>query len=436
MKIIKQMTTAVILFFVLAAVAGAQGLPRAKSAEELGFSAERLKRISAVFEADVDKETIPGAVVLIARKGKVALLEAFGYQDREKKILMSRDSIFRIASMTKPFTSLSVMMLVEEGQIQLAHPVSRYLPEFKNLQVGVEKMEAGTGKKTLILVPPDREMTVQDLLRHTSGITYGVFGKSLVKDLYNKTKEANPFDFNQTNTEMVTKLSKLPLAFQPGTTWDYSQSTDVLARLVEVISGVEFDAFIATRITKPLKLVDTAFWAEGEKRAARLAEPQIDPATGKKPGVLNVRERPRWISGGVGLVSTAADYGRFCQMLLNKGVLEGVRLVAPRTIDLMTANHLPPGIQFVSGAQAPFGATLPSPEVGQGFGLGVAVRIDPGLNAMPGSVGDFSWSGIYGTYFWIDPKEQLIAVLMMQAQAPRLHYCYLLRDLVYQAILR
>ncbi|MBA4394183.1 MAG: serine hydrolase [Desulfobacca sp.] len=328
------------------------------------------------------------------------------------------------------------MMLVEEGKIQLAHPVSRYLPEFKNVQVGIEKVDPGTGKKILLFEPPSREMTVQDLLRHTSGITYGVFGKSMVKDLYHKTKEGNPYDFIQTNAEMVTKLSKLPLAFHPGTTWDYSQSTDVLARLVEVISGVEFDAFIAERITKPLKLSDTSFWTEGEKRAARLAEPQVDPTTGKRPSVIPVLQRPKWISGGGGLVSTALDYGRFCQMLLNKGVLEGVRLVAPKTIEFMTVNHLPPGTPFAAGNQALFGAVLPSPESGQGFGLGFAVRIDPGLNPMPGSLGDFYWGGSYGTYFWIDPKEQLIAILMMQAPALRLHYRYLLRDLVYQAILR
>jgi CubicO group peptidase (beta-lactamase class C family) len=439
MKIITRIMAGIVFFMLLATIAGAQGLPRAKTPEEVGLSAERLKRISAGFQADVDKGAIPGAVVMIVRKGKVAYFEAIGYQDREQKIPMKRDSIFRIASMSKPFTSLAIMMLAEEGKIQLFEPASRYLPEFKDLKVGVEKTDPATGQKELILVAPDREMTVQDLMRHTSGITYGIFGKSMVKDLYSKTKEGNPFDFsfNQTNAEMVTKLSKLPLATQPGTTWEYSQSTDVLGRIVEVVSGLELDAFIAERISKPLKLSDTGFWAEGEKQAGRVAEPQIVPATGKRPLMIpEATKRPRWISAGGGMLSTAADYARFCQMFLNKGILDSVRLVAPKTVDLMASNHLPPGTRIAPGAWAQFVGSLPSPEMGQGFGLGFCVRTESGLNPSPGSVGDYYWAGANGTYFWIDPKEQLVAVLMMAAPAPRLHYRALMRDYVYQAIIK
>lgn len=436
MKIVTRIMAATILFMLLVTIAGAQELPKAKTPEEVGLSSERLKRISTGLQADVDKGAIPGAVVIIIRKAKVAYHEAFGYQDREKKIPMKHDSIFRIASMTKPFTSLAIMMLVEEGKIQLGYPVSRYLPEFKELKVGIEKTDAATGRKELVLVPPDREMTVQDLLRHTSGITYGIFGKSMVKDLYN-IKEGNPFDFNQTNAEMVTKLSKLPLQYQPGTVWDYSMSTDVLGRIVEVVSGLELEAFIAERITKPLKLSDTSFWAEGEKRAMRIAEPQVDPATGKRPGLFHdSMQRPKWIAGGAGMISTAADYARFCQMFLNGGILDGVRLFSPKTIELMSANHLPPGIQFSPVSYPLFQAIIPSPEVGQGFGLGFAVRTEAGRNALHGSVGDYFWAGAYGTYFWIDPKEQMAVVLMMHAPPLRLHYRYLMRGFVYQAIVK
>ncbi|OGP73481.1 MAG: hypothetical protein A2V86_02465 [Deltaproteobacteria bacterium RBG_16_49_23] len=417
-------------------MASAQGLPKAETPEAVGFSSERLKKISAALQADVDKGVIPGAVVTIVRKGRIAYYEPIGYQDREKKIPMKHDSIFRVASMTKPFTSLAVMMLVEEGKIQLGYPASRYLPEFKDLKVGVEKTDAATGRKELVLVPPDREMTVQDLLRHTSGITYGIFGKSMVKDLYN-VKGGNPFDFNQTNAEMVAKLSKLPLQYQPGTAWDYSMSTDVLGRIVEVVSGLELDAFIAERIAKPLKLSDTGFWAEGEKQAMRVAEPQVDPATGKRPPLFHdSMQRPKWIAGGAGMLSTATDYARFCQMFLNGGVLEGVRLVSPKTIGLMTANHLPPGIPFSPVSYPLFQAIIPSPEVGQGFGLGFAVRTEAGRNALHGSVGDYFWAGAYGTYFWIDPKEQMAVVLMMHAPPLRLHYRYLMRGAVYQAMVK
>jgi CubicO group peptidase (beta-lactamase class C family) len=338
--------------------------------------------------------------------------------------------------MTKPFTSLAIMMLAEQGKLQLAYPVSKYLPEFKDLKVGVERTDPTTGTKELLLESQDREMTVQDLMRHTSGITYGIFGKSMVKDLYNQ-KGANPFDFSQTNAQMVTKLSKIPLQYQPGTTWDYSMSTDVLGRIVEVVSGMELDAFITEKITKPLKLSDTAFWAEGEKRVARLAEPQVDPATGKKPALFHDSlQRPNWIAGGAGMISTAADYARFCQMFLNGGTLDGVRLVSPKTIELMSANHLPPGTKYSPVSYTLFQGIIPSPEAGQGFGLGFAVRTDTGRNALPGSMGDYFWAGAYGTYFWIDPKEQMTAILMMHAPALRLDYRYLMRNLVYQALVK
>ncbi len=432
MTITKRMTFATLFFVLVASMASAQGIPQATNPEEVGISKERLERISAWLQTDVEKKVIPGAVVMVLRKGKIAYYEAFGYQDREKNIPMARNSIFRLYSMTKPFTSLAIMMLAEEGKIFLSLPVSRYLPEFKDLKVGVEKKDPATGKAELVLEPASREMTVQDLLRHTSGITYGIFGKSMVKDLYNK---ANLLDFNQTNAELVTKLSQLPLQYHPGTTWDYSMSTDILARIAEITSGVDFETFIADRITKPLKLADTAYWAEGAERQARIAEPQIDPATGQRPPrIIDATKKKKWAPGAMGLVSTAHDYARFCLMFLNGGILDGVRLVSRKTIERMTTNHIPPGYKYASPIQMQILWPSPSIETGQGFGLGFAINCEPERNPLPGSKGDYYWTGAFGTSFWIDPKEQVLAIMMNQAPAQMMPYQYRMRHYVYQAI--
>ncbi|WP_119421503.1 serine hydrolase domain-containing protein [Desertibaculum subflavum] len=418
-----RLATITLLASLLAGPVLAQGLPKADKPEDVGLSGARLKRLSDVMKAGVAKGEIPGAVVLIARNGKVGYVEAFGFRDAEAKAPMKPDAIFRLASMTKPFTSLAAMMLAEEGKLEIAYPVSRYLPEFKDLKVGVEVRDGG-GTINLTTEPVKREMTVQDLMRHTSGLTYGVFGQSEVKKQYNAAKA---LDAGQTNAELVAKLSKIPLQYQPGTTWEYSMSTDVLARVVEVASGMDFDQFVATRIAKPLKLADSGFWVEQAKQG-RIAAPP------KGVNVPVVTAKPNWFSGGGGMVGTAADYVRFCQMLLNGGQLDGVRLVSRKTIELMTANHLPPGIQYGAATPVLFQALAPTPEFGQGFGLGFAVRTDTGRNPLHGSQGDYFWGGAYGTYFWIDPKEKLIAILMMQAPAARLHYRYLMREMVYQAI--
>jgi CubicO group peptidase (beta-lactamase class C family) len=412
----------------------AQGLPPAGRPEEVGFSSQRLIRLTDAFQAEVDKGAIPGAVVLIARQGKVAYCEAFGFRDRESKQPMRTDAIFRIASMSKPITSVAVMMLVEEGKIQLLDPVSRYLPEFKSVQVGVEKFNPNTGNSELVGEPPRQEMTIQDLLRHTSGLTYGIFGKSLVKQAYN---DAKLFDFSRTLAEFVSKIAKLPLAYHPGTTWEYSHSTDVLGRIVEVVSGTAFDQFVADRIAKPLGLSDTGFYVPSEK-LDRIAETQVDPATGKRWPTFDVTKRPNLMSGGAGMVSTASDYARFAQMLLNGGVLENVRLLSPRTVTFMTSDHLWPGIAFSPVTLELFEplGIAPTPRVGQGFGLGFVVRIQEGRNPMPGSPGEYSWAGIWGTTFWVEPKEQLIAVMIVQAAPLQArYYRSLIRNLVSQALI-
>ena len=413
----------------LVAPALAGDLAHVTAPEEVGLSSERLERLSTAFKAGVDKGEIPGAVVLIARNGKVAYFQAFGFRDREAGASMTRDAIFRIASMTKPITSLAIMMLAEEGRLQIAHPVSRYLPEFKGLQVGVEK-KGDDGKMELALEPARREMTVHDLLRHTSGLAHPIFDQSMVKGLYDKARVT---DLAQTNAELVSKLAKLPLQFQPGSTWGYSIATDVLGRIVEVVSGMPFDTFIAERIAKPLGLADTGFWVEPAKHA-RIAEPQIDKATGERPRMLDVKSPPTRLSGGGGIVSTAQDYARLCQLFLNGGELDGVRLLSRKTVELMTADHIPAGTPMNPTIARLFGVVTPSPDMGQSFGLGFAVRTSGGRNPQPGSTGEYYWVGLDGTAFWVDPSEKLYAVMMTQDRAHRWHYRYLVRHLVYQAV--
>ena len=397
----------------------ALGLPKAHRPKDVGLSGKRLDRLSATFRQDVERNLIPGAVVLIARGGHIAYAESFGFRDREAKAPMELDAIFRIASMTKPLTSVAAMILAEEGKLLVAAPVAEYLPEFANRTVGPDR------------VPAKRVMTVQDLLRHTSGLTYAAFGDSPVQMIW---RDVQPMAEDQTSAEMVAKLASLPLMFEPGTTWEYSMSTDVLGGVVEVVSGQDLADFIDARICRPLGLRDTGFAATGE-RAARVAEAQIDPATGARPQMRDVSRPARWMSGGGGAVSTAAEYVRFCQMLLNGGELDGTRILAPKTVALMASDHLPPGCQYGETARPRFGALAPVPEMGYGFGLGFAVRTDAGRCPLPRSVGEYFWGGVLGTSFWIDPVEQLVVVAMMMAPERRLYYRHLLRPLVYGAVL-
>jgi CubicO group peptidase (beta-lactamase class C family) len=397
---------------------GVLGLPRAECPEQIGLSSSRLERLAGVIRADVERELIPGAVLAIARAGRVGYAEAFGWRDREAGAPMTADAIFRVASMTKPITSVAAMMLAEEGRLEIAAPVAQYIPEFAELTVGVERRKA------------QRVMTVQDLLRHTSGLTYAAFGDSPVQMIW---RDVQLMDQGQSNAELVAKLAGLPLMFEPGTIWEYSMSSDVLGRVVEVVSGQSLAEFFAGRICTPLGMADTGFAATGE-RTARLAEPQTDPATGKRPPMREVTRDSRWHSGGGGAVSTAGDYLRFCQMLLNGGELDGVRLLAPKTIAHMASDHLPPDVGYGETTRSRFGALAPVPEMGYGFGLGFAVRKEQGRSPVPGSVGEFFWGGVTGTYFWIDPQEQMVVVLMLQAPEQRLHYRYLTRQLVYAAL--
>jgi CubicO group peptidase (beta-lactamase class C family) len=412
------------LFTIATAVAAfAQSLPSAKP-EQVGFSSERLQRVIDVIKADVDKRIIPGAVVVVARHGKIALFETVGARDPATKVPMTKDTIFRIYSMSKPITSVAAMVLWEDGKFNLAEPVSKYIPQMGGLKVGVEKKDEN-GKPTLDLVAATRDMTIQDLFRHTSGLTYGFFGPGLVKKMYVEAKVWNDYP---SNAELVDRLGKLPLAYQPGTTWDYSHSTDVLGRLVEVISRQSLYQFEKERLLDPLGMNDTSFYVTDKVKQSRIAEPFPDDrsigvdAQFNDPRVVQAAE-----SGGGGMVGTAMDYARFCQLLLNGGTLDGKRILGPKTVAYMTVDHL-------GAAVAPGPLYLPG--AGFGFGLGFAVRKDAGVSPFAGSVGEYNWGGAGGTYFWVDPKEDMFVVFMMQSPKQRVAYRYLLKDMIYAAIIK
>jgi len=389
--------------------------------EAVGLSGARLGQLSAALKSDIEKGVIPGATLLVARHGKIAWFESMGVRDPGNRAPMTKDAIFRIYSMSKPITSVAVLMLVEEGKIALADPVSKYIPQLGGLKVGVEK--PGANGPTLELEPARREITVQDLLRHTSGLTYGFFGPGLVKKAY---VDAKLWEDYPSNAEFVDRLAKLPLLYQPGTTWDYSHSTDVLGRLVEVVSGRTFGEFLTARIFTPLGMPDTAFYVGDAAKQGRIAEPfPNDRSIGVGAELNDPRVVQKWESGGGGLVSTTMDYARFLQMLLNGGSLNGKRLLSPKIVAYMTADHL-------GGGAVPGPLYLPG--AGFGFGLGFAVRKDAGVSPFPGSVAEYNWGGAAGTYFWVDPKEDLFVVYMMQSPKHRVAVRALLKNMIYGAV--
>ncbi len=387
----------VALAFCLSTTAFAGDLAAVGNPESLGFSAARLQRIGSWYQARVDAGGLPGAVVAIARNGKLAYLEAVGFQDNARTIPMKPDAIFWIASMTKPVTSVAAIMLVEEGKLELDAPVSQYLPQLKDMQVGVERPNPATGRKEITLEPPKRLMTIRDLLRHTSGLVYPPqFNNTAINRLYNRAV----FERDNTLADFVASLAPLPLAHQPGEVWEYSWGVDVLARVVEVASGQSFDAFLQNRIFGPLRMIDTGFYVPQEKLSRLVDAPEPrDPQ-------FDVTRPRKLLSGGGGLVSTAADYLRFCQMLLNGGELDGAKILTPQTVQLMTTDSLPPDIRAIGEAIGPARGTS--------WGLGFAIRTNPEFSQVPGSVGSYSWNGVWGTYFWIDPAEKMIALQMIQ----------------------
>jgi CubicO group peptidase (beta-lactamase class C family) len=418
-------TTAVALLATLVALAGgtgvvAQELPRARP-EEVGLSSERLQRVDDVFTAYADEGRLAGAVGMVIRHGRVAWVDSWGMRDLAARDPMEADDIFRIYSMTKPVASVAVMMLYEEGLFFLDDPVGRYLPELANLQVA--KLSEATGPDDIPTERANRQVSIRDLLRHTSGLTYGTFSNTAVDQAY----RAAGIGGEATIAELVTDIGKMPLMYQPGTTWNYSLSVDVLGRLVEVLSGQTFDVFLRERIFDPLDMHDTGFYVRPSDRG-RFAQIYGHGGGRGGPLTLEVGETGGFtpdvtrFSGGGGLVSTARDYARFTQMLLNGGELNGRRILSPTTIALMTTDHLhDDGASFLSD--------------GWGFGLGFTVKNQPALDGLPDSVGTYYWFGIAGTSFWIDPHQDLIGVFMIQIRPNRdVNFRDQFKRLVYQAV--
>lgn len=369
--------------------------------EKAGFSPSRLTRVNDLMDRYVKSRKLAGVVTCLARRGKIFHREQFGYLNLKTKTPVSYDSIFRIYSMSKPITSTALMMLYEDALFNLTDPISQFIPAFDDVKVWIADGEWET---------PSRPITVQDLLRHTAGLSYGVFetSNSPVDKLYD---EADLFNNDIKNEEMVSRITSLPLMFHPGEKWHYSVATDVAGFLVEILSGKSLAEFMQERIFDPLGMMDTSF--------------QIDPAKldrfctlyGKTEnndfGVLETPEDSAFLppvslqSGGSGLISTIPDYLNFAQCILNKGELNGIRLLGPKTVELMTSNHLKPSLMPIA-----FEGTVPM--LGMGFGLGFGVMVDPALSGIMGSVGDYSWGGYAETYFWNDPQEELIAIFMTQ----------------------
>jgi CubicO group peptidase (beta-lactamase class C family) len=398
--------------------------------ESVGLSTERLNRIGKVLSAEVDQGKFPGAVIAIARRGRLAWFEAVGFQDKPAGKPMAKDAIFRVYSMTKPWTSVAAMALVEEGKLELTDPISKYLPALKGLSVSAGKPDATSGQMAWSLVPAEREPTIQDLLRHTSGFAYDFVTRNTpVKEaLAAAGLKALGSDIREKMTaeEMVEKLAKVPLANQPGTIWEYSLSTTVLGRVIEKVSGMRLSAFLEERLFTPLQMVDSSF-SIPQSKAARVAQPLLpyEVITIYDPTVPAANDL-----GGEGGLSTAADYLRFGQMMLDGGRFGRERILSRNTVALMTSDHL---AGRPSTPVDPGGLLMGVP--GYTFGLGFMLRQGPGVAGVPGSQGEFMWGGAAGTFFWIDPKEELVAVFMSQGPfATRAWYRRLIKQLVYQAI--
>lgn len=399
--------------------AAASDLPRADPAS-VGLDAKQLDGITALLKQDVADHVLPGAVLVIVRHGKVAYEQALGYRDPQAKAPMAVNDIFRIYSMSKPITVVAALTLVEAGKLQLDDPVSKYLPGFTTMQVGVPDAAAPDGMR---LVAAERPITVQDLMRHSSGLTYGFFGDSPVKKAYQR---AHMDADNPDLATFVDRLAKQPLGYQPGTTWDYSYAIDVVGRIVEVVSGQPLYDYEKAHVLGPLNMTDTGFGVTDTARQDRIAEPFADDRNfGVDADFSGPRHPVRMQSGGGGMVATARDYARFMQAMLAGGSLDGQRIIGPATERYMTSDQLgtvKPGPYYLPGA-------------GYGFGLGVAVRQAAGVAPFPGNAGDWYWGGAGGTYMWADPAKDMVVVFMMQSPKQRLHYRSLLRDLVNAALI-
>jgi CubicO group peptidase (beta-lactamase class C family) len=397
-------------------------LPRAKP-EDVGFSGERLARIGETLKADIAAGRIPGAVIAIVRHGKLVALDAYGWRDKEAGVAMTADTIFNIASMTKPLTTVGALMLYEQGKLLIDDPLSKYFPQFANMRVAVRD----NGKPTADTVPADRQITIQDLMRHTSGLIYGGRGTTLIHTMYplGSVDAVGKYD----GPAFLDKLASATLLHQPATVWDYGFGLDVLGLTVEKISGQSLGQYLRANLFTPLGMTDTGFSISPDK-VARYAKPlPADPDFHTPQGRSPELTLPlKFECGGGCAASTASDYLRFALMLMNGGRSGEARLLGPRTVAYMLSDQLGPNIKNLVGNADPTRAEY-------GFGLGVAVRTTPGVVRMMGSVGQFSWPGASGTDWWVDPKEELAVVYLSAAPGPiRWHYRQKINALVYQAI--
>lgn len=380
--------------------------------EDVGMSRERLGRIGELFEADIARGRLPGAVALVARRGRVVHFRPYGLRDPAADDPMALDTIFRVYSMTKPIVTVAAMTLVEAGRLDLADKLSDYVPAFADVAV----LQPGGGT-----VPAARPITIQDLMRHTSGLTYEWLEDGPVSEAYVKVEAGRR---SRTNAEQAELLATLPLLSQPGTRWDYSRSTDVLGRVIEIVSGRSLGEVLAASVFEPLGMLETGFHVPEPYRRRLAGAYETDPDTGEPVRLLDVTRAVAMENGGGGLASTASDYARFLHMVASGGVLDGRRILSPATLAWMLSDHLPPG--------TPIGSDL-LPD-GYGFGLGFAIRREHGRAAFPGSPGDAYWEGLGGTSFWVDRAADLYAVLMIQAPGRREHYRRTFRQLVYGAL--
>lgn len=407
----------------LVLLVGVVGAHAGSERAERKFSPEGLAKVSDYIRNEIATGKIPGAILLIQRHGKPVYYENFGVRDVATQLSMSADTIFRLYSMSKPITSVMAMMLVEDGKLSLDDPVSKYIPAFAGMKVGIERKTAD-GKVSLTLEPQERPITIKDLLRHTAGLPYGFRGGGLVRELH---AAADLFNSDLSNAEFVAKIATLPLAEQPGTAWTYGFATDVLGRVVEVISGKTLLQFEKERLLDPLGMTETAFYVADPAGFARIAEPMpedrnISPTT----EVRDIRRPVKWESGGAGMVGTIGDYARFAQMLLNGGTYQGRRYLKPETVALMASDHIGPETKIARDQ-------MYYPGGNSGFGLGFAVRtsVPPGTSW---PTGEYRWDGVGGTFFFIDPEDDLFGIFMVQTPSQRGRIQLALKTLIYQAM--
>jgi CubicO group peptidase (beta-lactamase class C family) len=421
-----RVAAALALLLTAIAVAGSNvGHAESSSPGSTSFSREKLQRVGDYIHNEIATGKMPGAILLIQQHGHPVYLENFGVRDVESQHPMTADTIFRLYSMSKPVTSVAAMMLVDDGKLSLGDPVSKYIPAFADVKVGVEKPDEN-GKPALMLEPVKRPITIEDLLRHTSGLTYGFYGDSAVRKLY---ANSDLFEGDFDNALFAERIAKLPLAEQPGTRWDYGHSTDVLGRVIEAASGQSLYAFEKRRLLDPLGMTETAFYVVDAAKRPLIAEPlPADRFAGPIAGIVEPTLPRRWESGGAGMVGTIGDYARFAQMLLNGGTLDGRPYLKPETVALMVSEHVGPEAKIARDY-------FYFPGVGSSFGLGFAVRTAQLPNALL-PAGEYRWDGAGGTFFFIDPKDDMFAILMMQSPSQRERIETELKTLIYQALVK